>query len=102
MILMIDNYDSFTYNVYQYIGSLYPQIQVVRNDEITIDEIRNLQNLEALVISPGPGYPDSAGISKDVIKTFGKDIPMLRTSGNRRSIRRKSRSSKRIDAWQNE
>lgn len=77
MILMIDNYDSFTYNVYQYIGSLYLQIQVVRNDEITIDEIRNLQNLEALVISPGPGYPDSAGISKDVIKTFGKDIPIL-------------------------
>lgn len=77
MILMIDNYDSFTYNVYQYIGSLYPQIQVVRNDEIIIDEIRNLQNLEALVISPGPGYPDSAGISKDVIKTFGKDIPIL-------------------------
>ena len=72
MILMIDNYDSFTYNVYQYIGSLYPQIQVVRNDEITIDEIRNLQNLEALVISPGPGYPDSAGISKEAIKTFGK------------------------------
>ena len=68
MILMIDNYDSFTYNVYQYIGSLYPQIQVVRNDEITIDEIRNLQNLEALVISPGPGYPDSAGISKEAIK----------------------------------
>lgn len=77
MILMIDNYDSFTYNVYQYIGSLYPQIQVVRNDEITIDEIRNLQNLEALVISPGSGYPDSAGIFKDVIKTFGKDIPIL-------------------------
>ena len=77
MILMIDNYDSFTYNVYQYIGSLYPQIQVVRNDEITIEEIKNLQNLEALVISPGPGYPDSAGISKDVIKTFGKDIPIL-------------------------
>lgn len=68
MILMIDNYDSFTYNVYQYIGSLYPQIQVVRNDEITIDEIRNLQNLEALVISPGPGYPDSAGISKRQLK----------------------------------
>ena len=77
MILMIDNYDSFTYNVYQYIGSLYPQIQVVRNDEITIDEIRNLQNLEALVISPGPGYPDSAGISKEAIKTFGKVIPVL-------------------------
>ena len=77
MILMIDNYDSFTYNVYQYIGSLYPQIQVVRNDEITIDEIRNLQNLEALVISPGPGYPDSAGISKEAIKTFGKEISVL-------------------------
>ena len=77
MILLVDNYDSFTYNVYQYIGSLYPQIQVVRNDEITIDEIRNLQNLEALVISPGPGYPDSAGISKEAIKTFGKEIPVL-------------------------
>ena len=106
MILMIDNYDSFTYNVYQYIGSLYPQIQVVRNDEITINEIRNLQNLEALVISPGPGYPDSAGISKDVIKNIWKRYThlrdLLRTSGNRRSIRRKSRSSKRIDAWQNE
>ncbi len=78
MILMIDNYDSFTYNVYQYIWIFVSaEFQVVRNDEITIDEIRNLQNLEALVISPGPGYPDSAGISKDVIKTFGKDIPIL-------------------------
>ena len=71
MILMIDNYDSFTYNVYQYFGSLYPQIQVVRNDEITIDEIRNLQNLEALVISPGPGYTYIEGISNDSINTFG-------------------------------
>ena len=104
MILMIDNYDSFTYNVYQYIGSLYPQIQVVRNDEITIEEIKNLQNLETLVISPGPGYPDSAGISKDVIKTFGKDIPILGIclSGDWRSIWWKSCSSKRIDAWKNE
>lgn len=106
MILMIDNYDSFTYNVYQYIGSLYPQIQVVRNDEIMIDEIRNLQNLEALVISPGPGYPDSAGISKEAIKTFRKRNSSLGnlsgTSGDRRSIWRKSRSSKRIDAWKNE
>ena len=50
MILMIDNYDSFTYNVYQYIGSLYSQFQAVRNDEITIEEIKNLQNLEELVI----------------------------------------------------
>ena len=53
MILMIDNYDSFTYNVYQYIGSLYPQIQVVRNDESTIEEIKNLQNLEAISLEEG-------------------------------------------------
>ena len=77
MILFIDNYDSFTYNLVQFCGSVNPDIKVVRNDEITIDEIRNLQNLEALVISPGPGYPDSAGISKEAIKTFGKEIPVL-------------------------
>lgn len=106
MILMIDNYDSFTYNVYQYIGSLYPQIQVVRNDEITIDEIGNLQNLEALVISPGPGCPrqiPKTGISFPNVLIASFEIPALSgTSGDRRSIWRKSRSSKRIDAWKNE
>ena len=106
MILMIDNYDSFTYNVYQYIGSLYPQIQVVRNDEIMIDEIRNLQNLEALVISPDLDIQTVQGISKEAIKTIRKRNSsfgnLSGTSGDRRSIWRKSRSSKRIDAWKNE
>ena len=67
MILMIDNYDSFTYNVYQYIGSLYPQIQVVRNDEITVDEIKKLAPSH-IILSPGPGYPKDAGICEEVIK----------------------------------
>ena len=105
MILMIDNYDSFTYNVYQYIGSLYPQIQVVRNDEITIDEIRNLQNLEALVISPGLDIQTVQGFQKRQLKHSERNPSLGNlsgTSGDRRSIWRKSRSSKRIDAWKNE
>lgn len=76
MILLIDNYDSFTYNLYQYMGELCPDIQVVRNDAITLAEIADLKP-EAIVISPGPGYPDSAGISLDVIKTFAAKIPIL-------------------------
>ncbi len=76
MILLIDNYDSFTYNVYQYAGSINPDIKVIRNDKITIDEIKKL-NPEKIIISPGPGTPDDAGISIDVIKEFGKDIPIL-------------------------
>lgn len=76
MILLIDNYDSFTYNLYQYIGMLYTDITVVRNDEITIEQIEKL-NPEAIVISPGPGYPKDAGISVDTIKYFSGKIPML-------------------------
>lgn len=76
MILLIDNYDSFTYNLYQQIGSIYPDIKVVRNDMITLDEIEKLAP-EALVISPGPGYPNEAGISVDVIKRFAGKIPIL-------------------------
>lgn len=76
MILLIDNYDSFTYNLYQYIGEIYEDIKVVRNDEITIDEIKALAPA-AIVISPGPGYPESAGISIDVIKCFYHKIPIL-------------------------
>ena len=60
MILLIDNYDSFTYNLYQYIGELYRDIQVVRNDEITIEQIEALHP-QALILSPGPGYPKDAG-----------------------------------------
>ncbi len=76
MILIIDNYDSFTYNLYQIIGELYSDIQVVRNDEISIEEIEKLMP-KAIVISPGSGYPKDAGISVDVIKKFSGIIPIL-------------------------
>ncbi len=76
MILLIDNYDSFTYNLYQYIGELYADIQVVRNDEITIAEIEAL-NPQALILSPGPGYPKDAGITIAAIQHFSGKIPLL-------------------------
>lgn len=76
MILMIDNYDSFTYNLYQYFGEIYSDIEVVRNDCITIEEIEKLSP-EAIVISPGPGYPKDAGISVGVIKHFSGKLPIL-------------------------
>ncbi len=76
MILLIDNYDSFTYNVYQCVGEIYPKIEVVRNDEITIEQMEAM-DLEALIISPGPGFPDSAGISKEAIRHFAGKIPIL-------------------------
>lgn len=76
MILLIDNYDSFTYNVYQYIGELYPHIEVVRNDQITIEEIEKME-LEAVVISPGSGFPNSAGISMKAIEYFAGKVPIL-------------------------
>ncbi len=76
MILLIDNYDSFTYNLYQYIGELYAEIRVFRNDEITLDEIRKMKP-EAIVISPGPGFPSYAGISMEVIRTFAPTVPLL-------------------------
>ena len=76
MILVIDNYDSFTYNLCQYIGEMHPVILVKRNDEITCDEIRQL-NPDAILISPGPGYPESAGISMKAIQEFSGKIPIL-------------------------
>lgn len=76
MILLIDNYDSFTYNLYQYIGEIYEDILVVRNDEITIAEIEKLQPA-AIIISPGPGFPKSAGVSIDAIKYFAVKTPIL-------------------------
>lgn len=76
MILLIDNYDSFTYNLYQAIGVMCPDIRVVRNDEITLDEIEKAAP-QAIIISPGPCYPAQAGISIDVIKTFSGKIPIL-------------------------
>lgn len=76
MILLIDNYDSFTYNLYQYIGELYKDIQVVRNDEITVDEIEKLSP-DALIFSPGPGYPKDAGITLAAIRAFSGKLPIL-------------------------
>jgi len=76
MILLIDNYDSFSYNLYQLVGEINPDIKVIRNDEMTIDEIRKLAP-EAIIISPGPGRPENAGICMDVVKEFKADIPIL-------------------------
>lgn len=76
MILMIDNYDSFTYNVVQYLGELKAILKVVRNDKITIEKIRTLKP-EKIVISPGPGGPLQAGISNEIIKEFKEEIPIL-------------------------
>lgn len=76
MILLIDNYDSFTYNLYQYIGIFEDDIKVVRNDEITIEEIRQI-NPQRIVLSPGPKNPKEAGICMDVVKEFYDKIPIL-------------------------
>lgn len=76
MILMIDNYDSFTYNLVQYLGELGGSLQVYRNDKITIDEIKNLKPGH-IVISPGPKWPSDAGISEDVIRAFAGKVPIL-------------------------
>jgi len=76
MILLIDNYDSFSYNLYQLIGSIDPDIRVVRNDELTPEEIAKLAPT-AIVISPGPGRPEDAGVCIDVIRSLGGRIPIL-------------------------
>jgi anthranilate synthase component II len=76
MILIIDNYDSFTYNLYQYLGELNPDIEVYRNDKITIDEIKEKKPTH-IIISPGPGFPADAGISEKLVKELGRYIPVL-------------------------
>jgi anthranilate synthase/aminodeoxychorismate synthase-like glutamine amidotransferase len=76
MILVIDNYDSFTYNLVQYLGELGAEPRVVRNDEVTVDEIAELAP-EALVISPGPGTPSAAGVTVEAIRQLGSRIPTL-------------------------
>ena len=76
MILMIDNYDSFTYNLVQYMGELGAELEVYRNDKISLEEIENLKPRK-IVISPGPCTPSKAGISKEVIKHFAGKIPLL-------------------------
>ncbi len=76
MILLIDNYDSFTYNLYQYLSELGAEISVARNDAISLDDMEKLAP-ERIVISPGPGTPEQAGISNDVILRFGGRLPIL-------------------------
>lgn len=76
MILLIDNYDSFSYNLFQLIGEIEQDIKVIRNDEMTIEGIKKL-NPARIILSPGPGRPEDAGIIIEAAKTLGKDIPIL-------------------------
>ena len=76
MILLIDNYDSFSYNLYQLIGELNPDIKVIRNDEMTVEEIRALAP-ERIILSPGPGRPEDAGVIVEVAQTLAQEIPTL-------------------------
>ena len=76
MILLIDNYDSFSYNLYQLVGEIEPDIKVIRNDEMTVEEIRALHP-DRIILSPGPGRPEDADVIIDVVKALGKDIPIL-------------------------
>ncbi len=76
MILLIDNYDSFSYNLYQLIGEIEPDIKTVRNDDLTVDEIKKL-NPERIVLSPGPGRPENAGIIIETVQKLGSRIPIL-------------------------
>jgi anthranilate synthase component 2 len=76
MILLIDNYDSFTYNIYQYLSELGATVKVIRNDKTTLTEIKAMQP-EKIVISPGPCTPKESGISSSVIREFGHDIAIL-------------------------
>ena len=71
MILLIDNYDSFSYNLYQYVGEINPDIKVIRNDEMTVEEIEKL-NPECIILSPGPGRPEDAGVIVEVARTLGR------------------------------
>lgn len=76
MILLLDNYDSFSYNLFQLVGEIEPDIKVIRNDEMTIEEIKSLSP-DRIILSPGPGRPENAGVIMEVVKTIGKDIPIL-------------------------
>ena len=76
MLLVIDNYDSFTYNLVQFLGELGAEIKVYRNDEITLEAIKKLEP-EKILISPGPGTPDDSGVSLEVLKNLGETVPIL-------------------------
>ncbi|SMC86775.1 anthranilate synthase component II [Papillibacter cinnamivorans] len=76
MVLLIDNYDSFSYNLYQFVGTVDPEIRVIRNDEISVEEIRALRPSH-VILSPGPGYPRDAGICVAAAAELGKEFPLL-------------------------
>ena len=76
MILLIDNYDSFSYNLYQYIGEIEPDIRVIRNDEMTVEEISRLKP-DRMILSPGPGRPENAGVIIAAVQRLGTKIPIL-------------------------
>ena len=76
MILLIDNYDSFSYNLFQMVGEISPNIKVIRNDEMSVEEIKSLAPTK-IIISPGPGRPEDAGVIIDVVKELGRSIPIL-------------------------
>lgn len=105
MILFIDNYDSFTYNLVQFCGSVNPDIKVVRNDEIIVDEIKKLAPSH-IILSPGPGYPKDAGICEEVIKepcrTVSDSRYLPRSSGNMRGLRCNNRPRNKAYARQKE
>ena len=77
MLLVIDNYDSFTYNLVQYLGELGERIEVRRNDEVTVQEIESLLRPDRILISPGPGTPDDAGVSLNTVEHFAGRVPIL-------------------------
>ncbi len=76
MILLIDNYDSFSYNLYQLVGELEPDIRVIRNNELTVEEIRALEP-DHIILSPGPGRPEDAGVTVEAARVLGREIPTL-------------------------
>jgi anthranilate synthase component 2 len=76
MIVIIDNYDSFTYNLYQYIGEINPDIRVYRNDKVTVEELNEIP-YSHLIISPGPGFPQQAGVSVEAVQKLGGKAPIL-------------------------
>ncbi|MQN02129.1 MAG: aminodeoxychorismate/anthranilate synthase component II [Lachnospiraceae bacterium] len=76
MVLLVDNYDSFTYNLYHLAGSVNPDIKVIRNDQMTVEDVEGL-NPDQIILSPGPGRPENAGICIDLIKKFAGKIPIM-------------------------
>lgn len=76
MILLLDNYDSFTYNLYQYLAELGADVEVIRNDTITVDDVIRME-LQAIVLSPGPGRPENAGIMSDLVRKMAGRVPIL-------------------------